>query len=210
MSRDSQRPDRAFDGPIAANRSCSSSFIEQTLLSDKENFKLLHILGSASRDDVSCFSIPRHHDSQPTSALWSNRALPLWQTTAARRQSWMTLLFGSLGHGATLDFLPFRAIGSLARRRSTKWRLHTKNIYQIHTTSHQCSQGERSELRATHIALTVGDRRDSVQNPKRAGSSSSAWRSIEAPFFLTDTTNNVLLPKQQVTAHSPTLGWANY
>lgn len=101
----------------------------------------------------------------------------------------MFLLFGSLGHGATPDFLPFRSIGSLARRRSTKWRLHTKNIYQIHTTSHQCSQGERSELRATHTALTVGDRHDSDQNPKTSRSSSL----IEVLFFRTATANEFLL-----------------
>lgn len=117
----------------------------------------------------------------------------------------MSLLFGSLGHGATLDFLPFSPIGSLARRRSTKWRLHTKNIYQIHTTSHQCSQGKRSELRATHTALTVGDGRESVQNPKRT----------VLPALLGDLLNQFSfglialmifcktfdLPKQQITAH---------
>lgn len=61
--------------------------------------------------------------------------------------------------GHTRHFLPFRSdrLTSVRRRRSTKWRLHTKNIYRIHTTSPLCcSQGsKRSELKATHFTLTI-------------------------------------------------------
>lgn len=122
------------------------------VLSDKEIFRELHSIfwGAPPRLHWMTFlldtthtrsvSHARQYSETATNHRWGgasrrNHCYPRKQDTSSS-----LLLEGSSGHGAALDFLPFRFdwFTSFRRRRSTKWRLHTKNIYQIHTTSH-CS-----------------------------------------------------------------------
>lgn len=132
-----------------------------------------HILGSASREMT--FRAFQHqdrpHDPHRTELLrsWLAGNFPCGDRPLPGGSPWKCLCFLAVlatGPHTRLSSLSFNRLVHLPVVRSTKWRLHTKNIYQIHTTSHRSSvhkaKGVSCGLLIYGAHSAVDDGRDSV------------------------------------------------